>query len=120
MDDKDFIKKEYKNSNAFEKVMTWLVPIGGLAILLIVTFFLFVSKQDCTGVDKEFVYCYVHPATFWGIIGLILFYSGAFYITGFLPFLLIWLFKVEDDSDGLKVGYFVAFIFMLGFFLIYV
>lgn len=120
MDDKDFIKKEYKNLSPFWKIATWAFPILGIGILILATLFLFVWKQDCGPIDKEFVWCYVHPATFWGILGLVLFYSGGLYIIGVLPYALIWFFGVADDSDGLKTGYVVAATFLLGFFLIYV
>lgn len=120
MDDKDFIKKEYKNLSTFEKIMTWAIPIGTLVILVVATLFLFVFKQPCEGLDKEFVYCHVHPATGWGVLGLILFYAGGLYISGIIPYALIWFFGVQDDSSGLAIGRWIAFIFMLCFFLIYV
>lgn len=120
MNNKDFIKKEYKHLSTFEKIMTWAIPIGVLLILIVATLFLFVFKQECAGLDKEFVYCYVHPATGWGILGLVLFYVGGLYISGIIPYALIWFFDVEDDATGLAVGKVVALIFMLCFFLIYV
>lgn len=120
MNDKDFIKKEYKQLSTFEKIMTWAIPAIAVVILVVVTLFLFVWKEDCTGIDKEFAYCYVHPATFWGILGLILFYSGGLYISGLIPYALIFFFNVEDDAEGLKIARIVAGIFMLSFFLIYV
>lgn len=120
MDDKNFIKKEYKNLSTFEKVMTWLIPSLAVICLVVATLYLFILKQECVGLDKEFAYCYVHPATLWGVLGLILFYFGGFYISGLIPYLLIFFFKVEDDAPGLAVGKTLAIICMLGFFLIYV
>jgi hypothetical protein len=117
--DQRFIKKEYKHSSRFEKFMYWFVPLLTIGTMVAATLFLFVWEQECTGIDKEFAYCYVHPISVWGFIGLILFYFGGLWISSLLPRLLVAL-GVEDDTNfmlGMRV---VAFICLLGFFLIYI
>jgi hypothetical protein len=117
--DQQFIKKEYKDLSVFEKVMHWLIPLLAILCLVLTTLFLFVWKQECGGIDKEFAYCYVHPASVIGIFGLILFYIGGLWVSSIIPYILIKL-GVPDDSLVLKVGRVLAFICMLGFFLIYI
>ena len=44
-------------------------------IMLVFTLFAFVIPQECD-IDKQYLWCRVHPLSFLDIIGMILFYAG--------------------------------------------
>jgi hypothetical protein len=86
-----YMTKEKKNG--LEKVLGVVVPVGAIAIAVIATLYLFVFKQDCSGIDQIYMYCRIHPMGFFDVIGLILFYSSCFWLSS------LWKFLVKDDDQ---------------------
>jgi hypothetical protein len=67
---------------------TWLVVRVVLAaVVILFTLFAFVIKQDCD-IDAVYLWCRVHPMSAFDIIGSIMFYGGAVFMSGLLPFQL--------------------------------
>ena len=67
---------------------TWLVAriILGIVVLCF-TMFGFIVKQECD-IDKVYLWCRLHPLSLGDILGLILFYGSATFLSGLLPFQL--------------------------------
>jgi hypothetical protein len=60
----------------------WLVVRIFLGIIvLLFTLFGFVIKQDCD-IDAVYLWCRLHPMSLGDVLGLVLFYGGAFYLSG--------------------------------------
>lgn len=58
-----------------------IVRIGLLVIVVLFTLFGFVIKQECD-LDAVYLWCRLHPMSTGDIFGLILFYGGAFGMSG--------------------------------------
>jgi hypothetical protein len=57
--------------------------IAFMALVTIVfTLFGFVIEQPCNGIDKDSLYCALHPISFINLIGVIMFYAGFVFISG--------------------------------------
>lgn len=86
-------KKEWRNMSAGEKFGQIAVNVIVIAIAVIATLFLYAFPQDCTGLDKQYLYCYTHPGTIADAIGMVLFWFGCFWLSG------IWGYFVQDDGE---------------------
>lgn len=70
--------------------------IVGLAVILFIVLG-FLVEQSCD-IDKQYLYCRLHPMSFGDIIGLPLFFGGAILISGLLPFLRINLYNPANSA----------------------
>lgn len=66
------------------KLEKYAAPVFVGVILVVFTLFAFVIKQPCD-IDKVYLWCRVHPLSFFDVIGLIGFYGGAVIISGATP-----------------------------------
>lgn len=64
-----------------EKTEWTIVRIILGVVVLLFTVFAFFVKQDC-GIDKVYLWCRVHPFSIGDFIGTVLFYGGAFLLSG--------------------------------------
>lgn len=72
------MSKVWKDNEDF----AWMiVRVILLLVVLAFTFFGFVFKQDCD-LDAIYLWCRLHPLSIADIIGCILFYGGAFLLSG--------------------------------------
>jgi hypothetical protein len=85
-------KKEWANKSLTEKILQIFVNVGVIAIAFIATAFAFWIPQPC-GIDKQYLYCCTHPGSIWDIVGIVLFWFGAFILSG------IWGYFVKDDDE---------------------
>lgn len=53
-----------------------------LLVVILFTYFGFFYPQECHPIDKEFLWCRLHPFTVVDLIGCILFYAGAAVLAG--------------------------------------
>lgn len=104
-----------QKKSGLEKFAWFAIPIAVIAIAVIATLYLFVFKQDCSGLDKVYMYCRVHPMSGWDVLGLILFYFSCFWLSS------LWRFLVkDDDQDPWKTVTKVAWLCgPVGFFIMY-
>ena len=58
-----------------------IVRVGLLIIVVLFTLFGFFIKQDCD-IDAIYLWCRLHPMSIGDIFGTILFYGGAFGLSG--------------------------------------
>jgi hypothetical protein len=80
--------------NFLSKYWGSLLQFGiGAVILFLFTYHGFFAAKDCT--NGEFLYCHLHPAGFFDVVGVILFYAGASFIIG-VPS----LFGIELYQEG--------------------
>ena len=79
-----------------EKKSSPVVPVTlSLVLTGIVLFVLYqglLVKQDCTGIDKIYLYCKLHPLNFLKAMGLVLIVSGTAFTDWF------WIFR----RDGME------------------
>ena len=67
---------------------TWLiVRLILLVVVILFTLFGFIIKQECD-LDAIYLWCRLHPMSLFDIIGSIIFYGGAVFMSGLLPFKL--------------------------------
>lgn len=80
--------------NFLSKYWGSLLQFGiGAVILFLFTYHGFFAAKDCT--NGEFLYCHLHPAGFFGVVGVLLFYAASLVIIG-VPA----LFGMELSYDG--------------------
>lgn len=60
-----------------------LVTLGlAVAIVLVVTINGLFIPQACHAIDKQYLYCNLHPASGWAVFGLILMWAGGLCVCG--------------------------------------
>jgi hypothetical protein len=91
-------KKEWANLSAWEKFIRIFVHCIGILIAAFVTYIAYGVPVECKGLDQGVnIWCLVHPGTVADIVGMILLWFGAFWLSG------IWgLFIQDDDEDPWK------------------
>lgn len=118
--DREHAKREWKNYSLMEKIVAIAVPIIGLGAMILVTLFVFILKGGPCDTDKVGLWCRTHPMTGWDILGLVLFYIGAAFITSIIPRIAIRLGWLEDDDDKFPGLYLVsAILAVAGFTIMY-
>lgn len=85
-------KKEWQNKTTLEKGVQIFVNIAVIAIAFIATAFAYWIPQPCD-IDQQYLYCATHPGSNWDVVGMILFWFGAFWLSG------IWGYFVKDDDE---------------------
>jgi hypothetical protein len=87
-------KKEWANMSAWEKFVQIFVNV---VVMLIPTFCMIIAyciPVECKGLDAGVnIWCLVHPGTVADVIGWILLWFGAFWLSG------IWGYFIEDDDE---------------------
>lgn len=76
MSDKPFKEKDWTDK---------VLPIGAAAIAIFFIVFGFFVKQDCD-IDRVYLWCRLHPLSFFDIIGVIMFLAGCFLLSGVYKF----------------------------------
>jgi hypothetical protein len=91
-------KKEWAHLTAWEKFMQIFVHCIGLLVAAVVTFIAYGVPVECTGLDRGVnIWCLVHPGSVADIVGMVLLWFGAFWLSG------VWgLFVKDDDEDPRK------------------
>jgi hypothetical protein len=92
-------KKEWANLSAWEKFIRIFVHCIGILIAAFVTYTSPTAyRLNAKGLDQGVnIWCLVHPGTVADIVGMILLWFGAFWLSG------IWgLFVQDDDEDPWK------------------
>lgn len=85
-------KKEWANKTALEKTFQIFVNVGVILIALVATAFFYWIPQPCD-IDKQYMYCCTHPGSVADAVGMVLFWFGAFWLSG------IWAYFVADDDE---------------------
>src|SRR5690349_3064721 len=75
------MSKPFKETDWTDKVL----PIGAILAAVVFTLFAFFIKQDCD-IDRIYLWCRVHPFSFWDFIGCAMFYGGCFLLSGVYKF----------------------------------
>jgi len=95
-----------------EEIVSVLTKVIILSIVVCFTVFGFLVPQYCDPIDKEFLYCNLHPFKVIDLIGCIIFYGAATVISGLLN---KWVQLSESKWT------FIAFaVLLIGFILIFV
>lgn len=96
-------KKEWAHKPLAEKILQIFIHVAVIAIAIIATAFVWWIPQPCD-IDKQYLYCSAHPTTWGDVVGTILFWAGAFWLSG------IWgYFVADDDEDPWKTVTKIAF-----------
>ena len=95
---------------------TWAITRGILLLaVLAFTYYGFFSKQECD-IDAIYLWCRLHPLKFIDIIGCILFYGGAFLLSGLWEkYFVLW---EEENTTKWNTRIFICLV--LGVVLIWV
>lgn len=72
MSDKPFKEKDWADK---------VLPIGVIAILVVVLVMGFFVKQTCD-IDEQYLWCKFHPANGWTVFGYLLFNAGGLLLSG--------------------------------------
>lgn len=92
-------KKEWAYMSAFEKFMQIFINCIALLVAAVVTYVAYGVPVECTGLDQGVnIWCLVHPGTIADIVGMVLLWFGAFWLSG------IWgYFVTQDDENPWKI-----------------
>lgn len=77
-------------------------------VVIVVLIFGFLVKQDCDTIDKQFLYCRLHPFTGFDLVGMIIFLAAALHVGNFLPEKLYF-----SESKGTTINVVAGFIGLL-------
>jgi hypothetical protein len=98
-------KKEWRNLSAAEKAIQIFINAAPILIAIIATLYMYVFQQDCSGIDKPYLWCATHPGSSVDVLGMILFWFGCFWLSG------VWgYFITDDDANYLKPLQFIAWV----------
>lgn len=86
------MSKPFKETTKLEK---YAMPAILAIIVLVFTIMAFFVKQPCD-IDRVYLWCRLHPMSFFDIIGLLMFYGGALIISGLLPV------KLYNEENSVK------------------
>lgn len=88
-------KKEWAYLSTWEKSLQIFVNIVCILIPVFVTWIAYGIPVECVGLDKGVnLWCLVHPGTWADVVGWVLVYFGAFWLSG------VWgYFVAQDDED---------------------
>lgn len=87
-------KKEWANMSTWEKFLQIFVNVGALAIVAFVMIVAYCFPVECQGLDAGVnIWCLVHPGSVADVIGWILLWFGAFWLSG------VWGYFVADDDE---------------------
>lgn len=71
------------SQKSVENKLQLIVTVIVLLVAGFFTYFGFIHQPgECNPIDKEFLYCHLHPMGALSIIGAVLFYSGAALLAG--------------------------------------
>lgn len=71
-----------KNTDKQEARAQLIVSAIIAIILFLFTYYGFFESQICHSIDKDSLFCRLHPFTGWDLLGCILFYTGALFLAG--------------------------------------
>ena len=94
----------------------WTIARGILLIVvLLFTYYGFIAKQECD-LDAIYLWCRLHPITVFDVIGCIMFYGGAFLLSG------LWqkYFSLWEEENTTKWNTRIFALLVIGFGLIWI
>lgn len=96
------------NEKTVQKIVWGVLAL----VVLAFTLFAFVIKQDCD-IDKVYLWCRVHPLGFFDILGIVIFYGSAVFMSGILPIQLV------NEENTTRWNYVMFAVMFLAFVMIW-